>query len=89
MIKDRLKEVMFDQKVVFNNRKDLIHRDIELEKYIATSQVVIISGIRRCGKSSLLFLIKEKMNLNESEYCYFNFDDERIIADISILEKYL
>lgn len=55
MIKDRLKEIMFDQKDVFNNRKQLIHRNIELKKYIATSQVVIISGIRRCGKSSLLF----------------------------------
>ena len=87
MTKDSLKEIMFGQKDVFNSRKDLIHRDIELEKYIATSQVVIISGIRRCGKSSLLFLIKEKMNLRESEYCYFNFDDERIIADISILEN--
>ena len=87
MIKDRLKEIMFDQKVVFNSRKQLIHRDIDLEKYINTSQVVIISGIRRCGKSSLLFLIKEKMNLEEPEYCYFNFDDERIIADISIFEN--
>lgn len=77
---------MFDQKDVFNNGKHLIHRDIELEKYIATSQVIIVSGIRRCGKSSLLFLIKEKMNLKESEYCYFNFDDERIIAGISILD---
>lgn len=86
MIKDRLKEIMFDQKDVFNSRKHLIHRDIELDKYITTSQIVIISGIRRCGKSSLLLLIKEKMNLKESEYCYFNFDDERIIADISILE---
>ena len=28
MIKDRLKEIMFDQKDVFNNRKHLIHRDI-------------------------------------------------------------
>jgi predicted AAA+ superfamily ATPase len=87
MIKDRLKEIMFDQKEVFNNRKDLIDRDIKLEKHIATSQIVIICGIRRCGKSSLLFLIKKKMNLKESEYCYFNFDDERIIADVSILEK--
>lgn len=78
---------MFDQKDVFNSRKHLIPRDIELEKYIATSQVIIISGIRRCGKSSLLYLIKEKMNLKETEYCYFNFDDERIIADISILEN--
>jgi predicted AAA+ superfamily ATPase len=86
MIKDRLKEIMFDQKDVFNSRKHLIQRDIELEKYIATNQVVIISGIRRCGKSTFLYLIKEKMNLNDAEYCYFNFDDERIIADISILE---
>lgn len=77
---------MFDQKDVFNSRKQLIHRDIELEKPIATSQIVLISGIRRCGKSSLLFLIKEKMGLKEADYCYFNFDDERIIADISILE---
>lgn len=86
MNKDRLKEIMFDQKDVFNNRKHLIQRDIELDKHISTSQVVIISGIRRCGKSSLMFLIKEKMRLNEPEYCYFNFDDERIIADIEILE---
>jgi uncharacterized protein len=86
MIKDKLKEIMFDQMDVFNNRKDLIHRDIKLEKYIATRQIVIISGIRRCGKSSLMFLIKEKMNLKDQEYCYFNFDDERIIADVSILE---
>jgi len=86
MNKERLKEIMFDQKDVFNSRKHLIHRDIELDKYIKTSQVVIVSGIRRCGKSSLLFLIKQKMNLDESEYCYFNFDDERIIADITILE---
>ena len=87
MIKDRLKEIMFDQKDVFNSRKHLINRDIEMDKFISTSQVVIISGIRRCGKSSLMFLIKEKMNLKESEYCYFNFDDERIIADISILDN--
>ena len=87
MNKDRLKEIIFDQKEVFNSRKHLIHRDIKLEKHISTSQVVIISGIRRCGKSSLLYLIKEKMNLKDFEYCYFNFDDERIVVDVSILEK--
>lgn len=87
MIKDRLKEIVFDQNNVFNGRKQLIHRDIELDKYIATGLIVIISGIRRCGKSSLLFLIKEKMKLKEADYCYFNFDDERVITDISILEN--
>jgi predicted AAA+ superfamily ATPase len=87
MDKDRLKEIMFDQKDVFNSKKHLISRDIDLEKYITSRQIIIISGIRRCGKSSLLFLIKQAMNLDESEYCYFNFDDERIIADVSTLEK--
>ncbi|HOX77124.1 MAG TPA: ATP-binding protein [Bacteroidales bacterium] len=78
---------MFDQKDVFNHQKHLIDRNIDLEKYIKTRQVVIISGIRRCGKSSLLYLIKEKMKLDEQGYCYFNFDDERIIPDVSILEQ--
>jgi len=87
MDKSRLKEIMFDQKDVFNSKKHLISRDINLEKHITSKQVIIISGIRRCGKSSLLFLIKKKMNLDDSEYCYFNFDDERIIADISLPEK--
>ena len=78
---------MFDQKDVFNRCKQLITRDLELDRYISTKQVVVISGIRRCGKSSLLYLIKEEMNLSEEEYCYFNFDDERILTDVSILES--
>ena len=78
---------MFDQKDVFNRGKQLITRDLELDRYISTKQVVVISGIRRCGKSSLLYLIKEEMNLSEEEYCYFNFDDERILTDVSILES--
>ncbi|NQT76345.1 MAG: ATP-binding protein [Bacteroidetes bacterium] len=86
MDKDRLKEIMFGQKDVFNGKKHLIRRDIDLEKYITSGQIVILSGIRRCGKSSLLFLIKQEMKLDEAEYCYFNFDDERITADVSILE---
>lgn len=87
MLKDRLKEIYLDQKEVFNKRSNLIERDIDPEKYISTRQVVIISGIRRCGKSSLLYLLKEKMRLEEQDYCYFNFDDERITADVSIPEE--
>jgi uncharacterized protein len=86
MNKDRLKEILLDQKESFNNKHHLIEREIETDKFISTGQVVIISGIRRCGKSSLMFLIKEKMKLKEMDYCYFNFDDERIIADVSIFE---
>lgn len=34
---------MFDQKEAFNIKKDLIERDINLEKYITTAQVVVIA----------------------------------------------
>ncbi len=87
MNNEQLKMVLFDQKEVFNKKRNLIRRNIELEKYISSKQIIIITGIRRCGKSSLLFLIKQKMKLEESEYCYFNFDDERITNNISILEQ--
>ena len=87
MDRQRLREIVFDQKEVFNRQRNLIDRDIDLDKYIQSSQVVVISGIRRCGKSSLLFLLKEKMGLAEEKYCYFNFDDERITPEISILEN--
>ncbi|NEW84014.1 MAG: AAA family ATPase [Mariniphaga sp.] len=70
---------MIDQKEAFQNKTGLIKRDLVLDNYLSTSQVVVISGVRRCGKSSLLFLIKEAMGLSESEFCYCNFDDERIL----------
>lgn len=87
MNKDRLHEIMTDQREVFNLQKDLIDRDVDLNRYIKTGQVVIISGIRRCGKSSLLYLIREKMQLDDAHCCYFNFDDERIIPDPELPEQ--
>jgi predicted AAA+ superfamily ATPase len=87
MDKDRLREVIIDQKDFFNQPKQLIERNIDLGRFIQTGQVVIISGIRRCGKSSLLYLIKEKMGLAEADYCYFSLDDERIIPEVDILEQ--
>lgn len=86
MNKERIKEIMLDQKEAFNKQKQLISRDILLDSFIASEQVIIISGVRRCGKSSLLYLIKEQMNLKDQDYCYFNFDDERIIPDILVMD---
>lgn len=44
MLKERLKEIMFDQKSVFNGKTGLINRTIPLQKFILTKQVVIISS---------------------------------------------
>ncbi len=85
MDKQFLRDVLIDQKETFLNRTGLIDRDIALAPYITTNQIVVISGVRRSGKSSLLFLIKEKMHLQPDDFCYCNFDDERITATVETL----
>ena len=86
MTKEQLKEIYFDQKRVFTKKDKLIDRDMDLEKYLQTSQIVVITGVRRSGKSSLLYLISKQLNLQEQDFCYLNLDDERIPQDISIFE---
>lgn len=85
MEKAHLREILIDQTEAFLNRTGLIERDLALTSYLDTSQVVVITGIRRCGKSSLLSLIRMALGLNESEFCYCNFDDERIVPYFSLL----
>jgi len=77
--KSSLKAVILDQKSTFN--KGLINyipRDIEgdLYKNMNTGFIIIISGIRRAGKSTLLNKIR---NDSKEKNYYLNFDDERLI----------
>jgi len=78
MDKRYLQEILVDQKVAFLGKSGLIKRDVLLNSYLNTGQVVVITGVRRCGKSSLMFLIKEALDVTENEFCYCNFDDERL-----------
>ena len=87
MDKDHLKRVMLDQKDYFLNRNNLIYRDINYNLYIRTSQIVVISGVRRCGKSCLLALFRQKMQLSGKEFCYLNCDDERLRLDEMLLDQ--
>jgi predicted AAA+ superfamily ATPase len=47
-----------------------------LQKLKPGNDILVISGVRRCGKSTLLHEIRSKST--EHDY-YFNFDDERLI----------
>lgn len=49
---------------------------INLDAAIRSEHVVIITGVRRCGKSILLQHIRNQQN--ENQY-YLNFDDERLV----------
>lgn len=73
MDKNKLRQVIIDQQELFKKTEDLIDRDIDLN--LKGNEIVIISGIRRCGKSSLLNIISKRVEGNK---LYLNFDDIRL-----------
>jgi len=87
MTTEQLKEIYLDQKTAFLGKSGLIDRDIDLNKYLTTSQIVVVTGVRRSGKSSLLYLISKALKLKEKDFVYLNLDDERITQDISVFEN--
>lgn len=75
MEKNKLKEVLQDQQSLFDEINNLIEREVSLKDYLKGNEIVIITGIRRCGKSSLLKIISKKLN---EKFIYMNFDDIRL-----------
>lgn len=85
MKKDKLKELLVEHKERFLSRKDLIKREIQKDivKYLKQREAVLITGVRRGGKSSLMKLICNDIMANfaipPSNILYLNFEDERFI----------
>lgn len=71
-----LSEVIEDQLSKFKNKDTGLSRDVEFDKYIKTTQITVVSGIRRSGKSTLLAQFSKKFE----NFYYFNFDDDRIVG---------
>ena len=87
-MKELLKKIIFEQQDYCRNIvKDTIPRNIENE-WVTTSEILIITGIRRCGKSVLLQQIRSR--LKEQDF-FFNFDDERLanftMSDFQVLQE--
>ena len=74
MDRNLLKSVIYDQKSLQWNA-DFIERNIS-KSLISSNEIMVITGVRRCGKSTLLQQIRNQ--LKEKDY-YLNFDDERLI----------
>ena len=73
--KNILKKIILEQQELFKG--PFVERDklIKLNEKSSSDFIVIITGIRRCGKSVLLTQFKK--NQNENDY-YINFDDDRL-----------
>lgn len=71
--KELLRQVIYDQRNLKGNLG--IERDKALYE-IETPEILVISGVRRCGKSVLLQQIRAKQE--EQDY-YLSFDDDRLL----------
>lgn len=75
-MKELLKKIIFEQQEFCKNiLRDSIPREIE-DEWLNTSEILIITGIRRCGKSVLLQQLRKQMK--EQDF-FFNFEDERLV----------
>jgi len=76
--KNTLKQIVVEQQSQFSNEEGVTRVAlVEMKKYLPLPQVVIIAGIRRCGKSTLL---RQIMSGLKGQFYYFNFEDERLIS---------
>ena len=86
MEKQQLKELIIEHKERFLGRRDLVRRDVQAEvaRYLLQREIIVVTGIRRSGKSSLLRLICEDLltrgDAVPANILYLNFDDERFIS---------
>ena len=76
MEKELLRQIVIDQQELFKKDNNLIQRAVDLNYFLKGEEIVIISVIRRCGKSSLLKLISEKYDCIK---IFVNFDDVRFV----------
>ncbi len=74
MEKRVIRQIILDQKKQFGSTEGLIDRDIDLNDILEGNDIIVISGVRRCGKSSLLKLISRKI---KNKFIFINFDDIR------------
>ena len=75
ILKETLQKIIQSQKEELFIESEMTERTLKNSVDINSSHAVIISGIRRCGKSILL---KQIIN-NVGSYNYFNFEDVRAV----------
>ncbi len=81
MNREELYSILFEQQKDFEEENPTIPREMAEKaiKLISLDMPLVITGIRRCGKSFLLKIIKDKLKLKEKDYLYINFNDDRLI----------
>lgn len=81
----QLEELVHTQKETFLAKDPGIPRTIDTAGITKTNAIIVITGIRRCGKSTLL----RQLSGRYDDFLYINFDDDRLmdftVADFPLL----
>jgi len=79
MEKRLLRQILLEQREEADRifQQKIINREVlsKAKKLFAGDLIKVVTGVRRCGKSVLTFIL-----LKRKEYGYINFDDERLIG---------
>jgi uncharacterized protein len=87
--KKRIKDIIVNQ----HNRaaeNDLFPRELKLP--VNSGKIVVVSGIRRCGKTTVLKLTQNILlsgGIDRQKILFFNFDDERLMLKTEELDLIL
>ena len=75
-----IKELILEQKKEFEKQEEFVPRTLlqDIKNHLTIPHVIIISGLRRSGKSTLLKEIHNAYYQDKTIY-YFNFEDERLL----------
>jgi predicted AAA+ superfamily ATPase len=73
-----LRQIVLQQKDQVATGGAFVRREIlpSILEAFGDNRVIVLSGIRRCGKSTLLRQVMEATG----RYCYVNFEDERLLS---------
>jgi len=89
--KDTLRQIAYRQKSLFTAESETVRRELlnPLLSFMHDSRILVLTGIRRCGKSTLL----GQLSREQKNWCYFNFEDERLLGfnaqDFELLNEVL
>ncbi len=89
--KEILRQIVSKQKNELALKKETLRREIlgEILRWLKDDRVIILTGVRRCGKSTLLKQLMQEM----SGWSYINFEDERLLdfkaQDFELLNEVL
>lgn len=90
LLKEEIADTVAKQRKQLNREINLIKRDSLQRINLEGTHIEVITGIRRCGKSSLMLQL---ISSTSSGFSYLNFEDPRIfnfeVSDFSKLDEVL